>query len=103
MIMPNTFSKPLMVIIRYNQKKYKESLGKKTEMLLASCINDNRNTELEDGNEGEKFVCRDSLTEKLGYMIICFHLRHTQNVFGVRSHAANSGSSIPEIAIYSDE
>ena len=88
-----------MVIIGYNRKKYKESLGKKTEILLALCIIDNRNTELEDDNECEKFVCRDSLTEKLGYMITCFHLPHRQNVFGVRSHAANRGSSIPEIAI----
>jgi hypothetical protein len=48
--------------MRYNRKKYKESLEKRAEMLLAYCVTDNRNTELEDGNEDEKFVYRDSFT-----------------------------------------
>ena len=48
--------------MRSNRSKYKESLGKRAEMLLAYCIIDNRNTELEDGNEDEKFVYRDSFT-----------------------------------------
>ncbi|HLN35145.1 MAG TPA: hypothetical protein VK250_07675 [Nitrososphaeraceae archaeon] len=47
-----------MVIIGYNRKKYKESLGKKTEILLALCIIDNRNTELEDGNMS-RFINRE--------------------------------------------
>lgn len=60
-------------------------------MLLAFYIIDNRNTELEDSNEGEKFVYRHSFTQKFGYLVTYFHLPYIQNVFGVGPLAANRG------------